>query len=119
VSTEVSRETEPPTTEEADLLNHGAYHSSGGVLMLDPADEVTLSAARRLEDRGLVRFCGTVSWCAGEHCYQLTELGMQLAAQLKASREPKLTRSQLRYRQWLHDASEVMTFAEFLTKGAS
>lgn len=116
MSTEVSRET-TPETPEAELLDHGAYRAHG-VLMLDPADEKSLEAARRLEERGLVRFCGTVSWCAGEHCYRLTDRGKQVAAELKATREPKLTRAQLRYRKWLHDASEVMTFGDFL-KGAS
>lgn len=65
-----------------------------------------------LARRGLMIDHGPHVLCGGSHCFSVTPLG-QAWAEARREAEPKLTRSQRRYRAFL-DADTGLTFGEWL-----
>lgn len=67
---------------------------------------------------GLMRDLGAMSLAGGMHCYHVTAEG-KVAMWENSPKPPKLTRSQVRYREWLRGADALggMKFGQWLRRG--
>lgn len=68
---------------------------------------------RALVEAGLMIDHGPRRIFDGMHCFAATQAGERIAREAWQAAQPRLTRAQRRYRQWL-DADSGLTFGEWL-----
>ena len=111
------------TPEELHILQHslgvdqhgrGSMYRNGFVTGPKSTD---WDDCRHLAARGLMKDHGARAIIGGDHLFTVTELGVE-EMRKACPQPPKLTRSQMRYRDYLH-ADCSMSFKEWLRLTAS